>query len=268
MSRPRPSRGLCNDRVVHELEHISHAAYRSFYGDRARVVGGATCFRLDEAPDSPMLNRIAGLGLRTPATDPDIDGALAAMEGVTHYVAISPFAAPGDLGERLAGRGLEPGWGWMLFERDARPAPTVETTLELVEVDEGLAAAWADVVVTAYGLPPELAPLTAATASRPGWTCWLALDGGTPAAAAALWVDGEHAYFGFAGTMPDHRGKGGQGALFAARIDRARALGCTRLVTETGEQVPGRPSNSYRNILRAGFEERFVVHNLLRSRTT
>ena len=79
-------------------------------------------------------------------------------------------------------------------------------------------------------------------------------------------VDGARAYLGFAGTLSEHRGKGGQAALFAARIERARARGCTTLVTETGEQIPDRPSGSYRNILRAGFEERFVVAHRLSTR--
>jgi GNAT superfamily N-acetyltransferase len=67
-----------------------------------------------------------------------------------------------------------------------------------------------------------------------------------------------------AGTVPEHRGKGGQGALFAARIERALAAGCTTLVTETGELRDGSPSSSYRNIRRYGFEERFVVAHRLR----
>jgi hypothetical protein len=33
--------------------------------------------------------------------------------------------------------------------------------------------------------------------------------------------------------------------------------------TETGEQLPGRPSASYRNIVRAGFEELYVLRNWL-----
>ena len=187
------------------------------------------------------------------------------MEGVTHYVAISPFASPSDLGQRLEARGLEPGWGWMLFERDASPPGTPTTTLRVVEVGAADAERWARVVVTAYGLPETVVPVTATAVERPGWTCWLALDGDEPAAAGALWAEGDVGYLGFAGTMPEHRGKGGQGALFAARIERARELGCSVLVTETGEQIPDRPSSSYRNIIRFGFRERFVVHHRMRS---
>ena len=40
--------------------------------------------------------------------------------------------------------------------------------------------------------------------------------------------------------------------LLAARIKHAREAGCDIVVTETGELRDDRPSNSYRNILRAG----------------
>jgi GNAT superfamily N-acetyltransferase len=251
---------------VDELERISEAAYLSVYGERVALAGGARCLRAPEAPESPMLNRVVGLGLGRPATDADVGEALAAMGDTACYVAISPSAAPTDLAARLDARGLEPGWGWMLFRRSPVPAPPVPTSLRLVEVGTGERDAWARVVVTAYGLPEAIVPFTASVTDAPGWACWLALDGDEPAAAGALWVDGEVAYFGFAGTLPEHRGKGGQGALFAARIARAIEHGCTTLVTETGEQLPGRPSSSYRNITRFGFEPQHVVAHRLRPR--
>ena len=47
---------------MHELERIARDAYLEVYGDDAIAVGGATCLRAPLAPDSPMLNRIVGLG--------------------------------------------------------------------------------------------------------------------------------------------------------------------------------------------------------------
>jgi hypothetical protein len=81
-----------------------------------------------------------------------------------------------------------------------------------------------------------------------------------------VWIEGDAAYFGMAGTLAAHRGKGGQGALFAARVRHALEARCTRLVTETGELREGSPSASYRNIIRYGFAERFVVAHRLRRR--
>ena len=252
---------------MHELERIARDAYLEVYGDDAIAVGGATCLRAPLAPDSPMLNRIVGLGDGSAIDEDELDEALAAMGDTTFYVAVSPSADP-RLDPLLEARGLERGWGWMLFERSGEPASQVETSLTIVEVDAAGSETWAQIVATGYGLPEACLPVITAVPSLPGWDAFLALDGGEPAAAAAVWTRAPAAYFGFAATLPQHRGKGGQSALFAKRIERALEAGCRTLVTETGELRDDRPSASYRNILRYGFEERFVVAHRLRQRAT
>jgi hypothetical protein len=62
-------------------------------------------------------------------------------------------------------------------------------------------------------------------------------------------------------TRSEFRRRGAQNAILAARIRRAAELGCTMVVTETGELVEDRPSSSYRNILRAGFEPQYLRAN-------
>jgi GNAT superfamily N-acetyltransferase len=250
---------------VDELERIALEAYLPLYGDDAVTIGDAVCLRAPHAPDSPMLNRVVGLGLGTAVDEEALDRALEAMGDAAFYVTVAPSADP-RLDALLDERGLEHGWGWMLFERRPHPAAPVETAFEVVPVDAGRAEPWAAIVRTAYGLPEASLPVIATVHSLPGWSAFVALDGDEPAAAAAVWVGGDAAYFGFAATLPEHRGKGGQGALFAARIERALAAGCRTLVTETGELRDDRPGGSYRNILRYGFEERHVVANRLRPR--
>ena len=90
------------------------------------------------------------------------------------------------------------------------------------------------------------------------------MDGDEQAAAAGVYIDEGVGYLGFAATLAEHRGKGAQNALLAKRIEHARAAGCDVLVTETGERRDDLPSNSYRNILRAGFAEVAVHANWLR----
>ncbi len=245
-------------------ERVAVDAYRALYPDAVEV-GGAVVMRAPVAVESPMLNRIVGLGVDRSATEVDVDDALASMgDDVTCYVAVAPDARPAELPTWLAARGLEPGWGWMFFRRPVgQPAP-VATSLRLVQVvtpDE--ADAFGDVVSVGYGLPAATKPWVASAPDR-GWTCWLALDGDEPAAAAALYVLDGAGYLGFAATLPEHRRQGAQGGLLAVRIEQARELGCDILVTETGELREGLPSNSYRNILRAGFEELAVTANWLR----
>ena len=72
--------------------------------------------------------------------------------------------------------------------------------------------------------------------------------------------------------LPRPRRHGPRAARTAARRSALLAvphrappaeLGCNAVFTETGEQLPDRPSSSYRNIVRAGFEELYVLPNWL-----
>jgi GNAT superfamily N-acetyltransferase len=250
---------------MQRLEEIALEAYLPVYGQDAVEIGSATCLRAPLAPGSPMLNRVVGLGLDGAVAEHDLDDALAAMGETTFYVDVSPYADT-RLDALLGQRGLARGLGWMLFERGPAPAPTVETSLEVVEVGDEQSDVWARVVATGYDLPDECRGVLARVPSLPAWTAFLAFARDQPAAAAAVWTEPPAAYFGFAATLADHRGKGGQGALVAARIERALEAGCRILVTETGEASENRPGPSYRNILRFGFEERHVVPHRLRVR--
>jgi GNAT superfamily N-acetyltransferase len=251
--------------VVNVGETIGLLGYRALYGhDAVDVAPGVVALRAPQAPGSPMLNRVVGLGVVAPATEEILDAAIAELGDATFYVAVAPGARPSTLTTWLRERGLEPGWGWMQFERDADPPPPVTTELTVREIGLELAQAFARVQRIAYGLPETVEPWLAELPALEGWTCWLAFAGDDPAAAGALYAHGGACYFGFGAALPEHRGRGGQSALFAARIHRARELGCTHLTTETGERREELPSNSYRNILRFGFRERAVVANWLK----
>jgi GNAT superfamily N-acetyltransferase len=243
--------------------HVVLSAYRALY-DEVIATDGATVLLVPAAPAVPMLNRIVGLGTERPATESDVDAALALVPpGFTYYVSVDPEAGPRALGGWLRARGLEPGWGWMLFRRGVEPLPPARTSLTLREAStpDDLAS-FGHVVATSYGLPAAAAGVAARAGER-GWSCWLALEGDEAVSAGGLFVAEGAGYLGFAGTLEEHRGKGAQGALLAARAERAAELGCDVLLTETGEQVPERPSNSYRNLLRAGFAEVEVTANWL-----
>jgi GNAT superfamily N-acetyltransferase len=151
----------------------------------------------------------------------------------------------------------------MAFRRGVEPLETRPSSLRLAEVrtaDE--AAAFARIVRIGYDLPEVVEPMIA-RAPGAGWHCFLALDGHEPASAAALFVAEGAGYLGFAATLAEHRGKGAQNLLLGERIRLAAELGCDVVITETGERRDDLPSNSYRNILRAGFEEVAVTANWL-----
>jgi len=56
------------DDALRRAERVGIAAYRSAIADRVVALDGATAFRVPQAPDTPMLNRIVSLGVDEPAT--------------------------------------------------------------------------------------------------------------------------------------------------------------------------------------------------------
>ncbi|MFL6711854.1 MAG: GNAT family N-acetyltransferase [Sulfurifustis sp.] len=95
------------------------------------------------------------------------------------------------------------------------------------------------------------------------WLCIGAFLGTEPVGAAAAYIAAGYAWLGFAATLPDHRRRGAQQAMLALRLREAAVRGAHTAVVETGERLPDKPSNSYRNILRAGFEEIYLRKNYL-----
>lgn len=184
--------------------------------------------------------------------------------GDTRY-AVSP--APGvDLDGELRRRGYEPGYAWMKFARSTASVPVVETELEVVEVRPSGAHDFARTVVEGSGMPGPFCDWLAGLPGRDPWRCFVAYEAGEPAGAGALFVSGDVGWLGFGATRPEFRRRGAQSAILAARIRRAAELGCTLVVTETGELVDDRPANSYRNILRAGFEPQYLRANYVSSK--
>ena len=117
------------------------------------------------------------------------------------------------------------------------------------------------IAATGFGLPAWGAAFFADLPGREGWRCYVARVDGEAQACAAMLIQGDLAEFGIAATLEPARGRGCQRALLRRRIRDAAEAGCRTLFVETGERVPDRPSASYKNILRAGFEEAYLRPN-------
>lgn len=235
--------------LEHGIEHLDLA--------------GAICTAVATMPDSRMFNRVIGLGLNRAATEDDLDEAAGFFErlGVEWFVSLSPHAQPPEVRDWLEERGFAADYAWAKFTRGLDDPPATETCLAVEEVGDDLAGAFGEIVQRGYELPQWSAEWLASVAVRSDWRCYVALDGDEPAGAGAFCVSEGVGYLGFAATLPQHRRKGAQSAILARRIRDAREAGCELLVTETGDRVEGRPSNSYRNIERAGFELAYVRPN-------
>jgi len=97
-----------------------------------------------------------------------------------------------------------------------------------------------------------------ASVGAPGFSHYLAFVGDRPVATGVVYINGNAAWMGWAGTLTHFRRRGAQTALIAARIKRAAELGARWIVCATMEPKPRRPSGSYRNLLKSGFREAYL----------
>ena len=218
------------------------------------VLDGIVCSRVGDLPRSRIFNHVFGLGRSTPATDDQFDRIAAFYDEATYFVALAPDVMPVDLGAQLEARGFVPDYAWAKFCRSVDPPASVETELRVEPIGPEHARDFGRIVAAGYELPEFTGRWLAAVFARPRWTCFLAFAGDEPVAAGTLFVCRGVGWLSFAATLPEFRGRGAQSALLAARIDAAAELGCRVVVTETGALEEGRPSHSYRNIVRAGFK--------------
>ena len=218
---------------------------------RAKRSGPAVAMRVPGAP-LVELNRIVGL-----RSVGELEELEPFFEGDPVVVSLDPAAG---LDDELRARGYREGYPWQKFERGLERFEA-QTDLRIADAAPG---DFGRVIATAFGAPPAFAPWLDALTGRPGWHVVASYDGQRPVGGGALFASGDAGWLGIGGTLPKARGRGSQGAILSARIDRARELGLSVLVTETGVPRNGVPSPSYRNILRAGFRETYVRPNYVR----
>src|SRR4051812_7881770 len=235
-----------------DLNAAEYAAYVDAFRTAPEIaevaeIGGATC-TVVRGLGSRMFNRALDLA----STEP--------LDEIAAFYGDEPWWVSDShgLGPELEQRGFTRDYGWMKFSRGVSPREA-HSDLDVRLADRP--GDFADIVVEAFGLPERLTPLAANVVGRPGWSCFVAYDGDEPAGAGALFVHEAIGWLGYAATREEFRGRGAQSAILAARIEAARKAGCTTVTTETGELAEGRPSASYRNIVRAGFREAGVRAN-------
>lgn len=232
-----------------------------------RELGGALAIAFPPAPVREI-NRVLGAGLDPGWQEEHLDELVAWLlgTGATPCVSLAPDAAGRPaLEARLRALGLAEGYAWQKFRHDGSP-PLAATSSLLVEETSDPEAFGAG-FVAGWGLPPAFGAWIGRLAGRDGWHCWVAREqaGGPAVACGALYISEPPAvaWLGLAATRPDLRGRGAQGAIFAARIRRAQELGCSDVITETGVPGPDGPGPSYRNMLRHGFAPVYVRPNWL-----
>jgi GNAT superfamily N-acetyltransferase len=232
--------------------------------------------------DHPMFNRVMGVGLGPDGSGEGPETLLGRASA--HYEAagirrwmlqLLPHVEPEGFQEAAACHGVVRLRGWAKHVGPVRQEIPVGSELRVVRLgadgskgmgrDARLADAWSEIAVQNFGFPPPFLGWLRALHGREGWHLYLALDGETPVATGALYLSesdaGRIGQLTFAGTLPEHRGRGAQSAIVARRVEDARAAGARWIVSETDEERPERPNPSTRNLVRLGFPVAYVRAN-------
>lgn len=232
---------------------------------------GGGCTRIGDAlvihagrSEVLMFNRVVGLGVTAPATEAQLDAAIARFEqaGSPRFmVHVAPGARPAELPSWLEARGFYEHNYWICLVRDTAAPEPVETDLRVAPLRPEHSEEAGRIAATAFGYPEGLAPWTAAIVRSDDWRFFGAFDGVELAALAGIRVESGIAWFGFAATRASHRGRRAQSALIARRIAEARALGCRWMAVETAADTPEKPNPSTHNLRRQGFRDAYLRPN-------
>jgi GNAT superfamily N-acetyltransferase len=237
-------------------------------GARTAHENGVAVLAIDVV-DSGFFNKALGLATVARASAGTVDAISKRFRewGRMHsMIQVPAEATTTELEGWLGEAGYRRSRNWVKLWHDLEAIPDPATSLRVERVGAADAGAFGAIVVDAFGMPSSVAPLATCPVGLDGWIHYLGFDGNTPVAAGAVYIDGETAWLGFGATLEAARGRGGQSAIFAARLRDARDAGCTLAVTETGEETPDDPVNhSFRNMLRLGFNLAYARPNWVRN---
>jgi GNAT superfamily N-acetyltransferase len=227
------------------------------------VAGGVA---IQAGRGSPLTQALA-LGLGGPVTAAELDAAEAQLcpDGTgTRQLELCPFVDP-SLPALLAARGYRV-HEWQLAWTRAVPDAALDpppSSITVRRARPGEEDSYARLLLRAF-LETDAVPQAAVALVRPtgfaeGYELYFACLDGEPVGGGTLAVVDGVALINGSGVLPAFRGRGAQGALIRARLDRARALGCTRAYSCT---QPGTASR--RNMERHGFHVAYPKILMLR----
>ncbi len=249
--------------VLEALHTEADDELRSRLGLQLETIGG-TLVSVASNDSSILLNRAIGLGLKAPATAQELDRICSKYRdaGIERFfLHVHPEARPENIEKLLHQAGLKSYRRWMKFQRGPGSSPTTDSDLEVRKIGTDHVDDFGRIATGGFGLTEEARPLFEGLLNRDGFHLYMTFDGDSPAGTGLLYLDGECAWLDWAATDQKFRQRGSQRALLARRIEDAIDAGCTRLMTCTGEAVPGDPQHSYHNIEWAGFDPKFLREN-------
>jgi hypothetical protein len=237
--------------------------FRERFGVSVRADAGTVRIHAPRTTEL-ALNRVYALGIATPVNQARLDALTREfiLAGSPRFlVSWAPIAQPLEARRWFEERGFRKITGLARLTRRTEPDLEAVSALDVVEASADDADVFGATAALGNGLSLDFAPGFNSTMGHKGWRHYLALDGSRPVAAAALYVDEDIAWAGFAGTLSADRGRGAQSALLARRVRDAYEAGARWITCETTAESPERPNQSLRNMRRLGFEVTYELEN-------
>jgi GNAT superfamily N-acetyltransferase len=251
--------------VWSQIQGMAAADFREHFGISLLHDRGGLRIRAHRTRDL-SLNRVYGLGIETPLTAEGLDRLIEEYKqaGASRFmVSWAPVCRPEDAGHWFLERGFRriPSVVRLTRRTDLHVHPASD--LRVVEATVADTERFGELAARCNELPPEYAPGLNSTIGRPGWRHYFVLDGDRAIAAGALYVEGDVAWAGLGGTLPEDRRRGAQTALLARRVRDARADGARWITSWTTAESADRPNQSLRNMKRLGFEVSYELQNFV-----
>lgn len=243
-----------------EIQGSVSDVFRDRFGIRVHRIGGAIAL-VAPLTDMLALNRVWLPGSAPSLSQPALDEVIALFResGSARFVIHWPSTAlPEDSTDWFLERGFQMGHPMAKLRRQARLPVAYASDFQIIQIDDGGAERFGMIAALGNDLPPSMAPGFNSTVGMVGWRHYLAMENAQPVAAAVLRIGSDVAWCGFAGTLPTHRRRGAQSALLARRIHDAAAAGCAWVTCETMADTTERPSQSFRNMTRLGFDVAYM----------
>lgn len=233
-------------------------------GVSMNIINGASCFAIAKT-DRLAFNRVLGIGVDYEIKDQQLKEIINFYKqaGTSRFmIQVSPAAFPENSEELLLRNGFVRHNQWAKsYKKLENEIEIPKTDLSIENLELSNIEEFEKVIKCAFEFEYDSHLLISRTYKKTGWKHYLARENGKAIAAASLFFCGKVASLAIGGTIPEARGKGAQSLLIAKRLDDAFKAGCEYVVVETSEDLPDKQSQSYRNIIKAGFETAYLRPN-------
>jgi hypothetical protein len=249
---------------ISSAPHSLFTEYNAYFGQ----LGNSTPFFCVPKIDWYTVNRVMGFGIFEEARTSMLGELLRVCKERSVrriFVSVYPESNPPPAIIRgwLREFGFEKHNSWVKLSRGNEVSKSeAKSEFEIRKIGREHAKDFAKTVTDGFKYPREFERWLEFVVGRPGWHNYLAFSGkDQPVASGALFTKGRVGYLGLGSTLDGFRHQGAQASLIQRRVVDGIEMGCEIFFTETTPDLPQKPTESFRNMIRAGFRVEYEREN-------